>query len=630
MPLALTSRRTTAALVVLLAIIAAGRIAHTWSVFSQTIDEQAHIAAGFEWLKEGRYTLDVEHPPLARIFFALDAYVGGARVSRDLNRNLQGNELFYRDGDYVRNLAAARAGNLPFFFLGLAVVYLWATRLGGRGAGVVAAALFGALPPVLAHAGVATTDMAAASTLAAALYALWLWLDAPSWRRTLLLGLAVGAGMVSKFSFLLFFPLGAVVLVAGELVRRRRWIPARSHRLAAAAAVALVAVGGAYRFQAAPLADLEFRSAATDPHSFVARAARYSETPGYEWITPRVVEHYHRYAVEAGKRGFVGLDFTDWAKAAGYPSPLAGRSGRDTMAGAPAIPEKYRSPSDGGWGGRLLGRATANWRRARRWVEQNVPIPAITFIDGADFVRHHSATGHTAYLFGELRQEGWWYYFPVVLFFKTPLAFLAFASAGAVILVRRGEALALVPLVLLAAAMTSKINIGVRHVLPMYPLLTIAAALAVVTLWGRWRVPVALLLGWYFIATAIAHPDYLAYFNEAAGRHPERIAADSNLDWGQDLFRLTHRVNRRKLKPLHISYFGTAEWARHITATDLKGDRCVEGWIAVSEMHMIFDGKSRLAWLARREPVERIGKSIRLYFVPRGECGADGTGATGS
>ncbi|HUR79562.1 MAG TPA: glycosyltransferase family 39 protein [Thermoanaerobaculia bacterium] len=568
-------------------VAAIARIAATYRVFSQTVDEPVHVAAGQQWLHEGRYDLDIEHPPLARIFFALTfggADVEGGRVER-------GNQLFWLDDHYLTNLSRARAGNLPFYLLGMYVVFAWTRRIAGLAAAVISAALFAALPPMLAHAGLATTDMAAASTTAFALYALQLWLDAPSWRRAVVLGVAIGIGLLSKFSFLLLFPLGASILIAFQF-RAIRW-----RHCAAIVPIALLVVMAMYRFERGSL--LDARAATSVVGTAEQRAAQYAQTPGYEWIRPDILIAYYDYANAAARAGVVGVDFVDWAKAAGYPSPLAGRSGRDTMIGAPKPEPKPRSEP-----------FRALWHRAV--VVQK--YPGIAFITGADFVRQHSAMGHgEAWLFGENRPNGFWYYFPVVVFFKTPLPFLVFAAAGFLFLTRRRAlGIILIPLAMLAISMTSRINIGVRHVLPIYPFLTIAAACGVVLLWQHSRALVLILGAWYFIGTAVAHPDYLAYFNELAGRHPERIAVDSNLDWGQDLLRLRRAVGGQ---PVHLAYFGSADWQRHLPNASPIPARCTTGWVAVSEMMYLRQRDTELRWLTRYEPVARAGKSIRLYRI---------------
>jgi hypothetical protein len=163
--------------------------------------------------------------------------------------------------------------------------------------------------------------------------------------------------------------------------------------------------------------------------------------------------------------------------------------------------------------------------------------------------------------------------------------------------------------------MASGINIGVRHILPIYPLLAIAAAYAVMNI-AR---PLAIALVIVFaIETTLAHPDYLAWFNVAAGPHPEHIAVDSNLDWGQDVRRLERVVRQRKIDHIYVAYFGAADWRRHVPNSEELPEHRVTGWIAVSEMRLRIDhavGGRKLSWLDAYAPVDRAGKSIRLYYI---------------
>lgn len=595
--------RSKGLLLVVLVALPVLRIVSTYRIFSQTVDEPFHIAAGFQWLTTDRYDLDREHPPLARIALAIDAVVNGARPDSG-DAFTVGRSILERNGRYQRNLFAARAGNMPFFLLGLAVVGLWTKRLFGDAAALVAMALFGALPPILGHAGMATTDMAAAGTTTAALYLFDRWLEKPSWPRTVVAALAIGAGMLAKFSFLIFFPFGAIVLLLAR--RRFRVVPAGAMML-----LALTIIWSGYKFSTGSLS--EARLAAFPPGLPQLVDAQYATVAGYDWVRTDLLERYYVYAADAAKHGVSGIDFVDWAKAAGYPSPLAGRHG-NTLAGAPPLP----APTIGE---RILEPLRGAWQRTI--MHHRIPAPAL-FV-GLELVQLHSSRGHVGFLLGEFSDHGWWYYFPVVLFFKTPLPFLALALAGIVLMIRtrKPEAIgvALAPLAMLLPTMRTGINIGVRHVLPLYPLLAIAAAFAVVTLWQRWRIGVMLLLAWFFIGTALAHPDYISYFNEAALGHPERIAADSNLDWGQDLQRLADVVRHEHIDHLYLSYFGTPRWKIVVPAAEaLPKFGRVHGWIAVSENNLIFgwptDRRDAYDWLRPYEPARRIGKSIRLYQVP--------------
>src|SRR5262249_9769650 len=130
---------------------------------------------------------------------------------------------------------------------------------------------------------------------------------------------------------------------------------------------------------------------------------------------------------------------------------------------------------------------------------------------------------------------------------------------------RRGEVRYGLPvafaLAVLILGMTSRVNIGVRHILPVYLGFSIMAAAGVLQLaeWPRTRkwggIAALLLLAWMAVSGAMSHPDYLAYFNELAGGEPERIIVDSDLDWGQENVRLARRL--RELGATEVS-FGVA------------------------------------------------------------------------
>jgi len=233
----MTNRRW-ALLLALIILVTAARIATTYRVFSQTADEPFHLAAGYDFLKTGRQTSDFQHPPLARVFFALPFLDSPPPAASDAVA--RGNELLLRNDRYTQNLGRARPGNLLFVAIGIAAVALWGRHLVSPAAGLLAALLFASLPPILAHGGLATTDMAVTAMLPAALYALTLLLERPNWPRTIAFGVVLAAGLLSKYSFIVYFPIAAVVL----MVRRR--FPVL--KLLAAAALAFLLLWATFRF----------------------------------------------------------------------------------------------------------------------------------------------------------------------------------------------------------------------------------------------------------------------------------------------------------------------------------------------------------------------------------------------
>jgi hypothetical protein len=251
-------------------------------------------------------------------------------------------------------------------------------------------------------------------------------------------------------------------------------------------------------------------------------------------------------------------------------------------------------------------------------------VPAPTLFAGAALLGAENVVGHPGYLFGRIREKGWWYYFPVALFFKTPIPFLLLALAGAIRAFRHGKRAresTLLPVAMLAVVLPSSIDIGVRHLLPLYVPRSALAGSALVAMAKRpdWRVAAALLAGWIVIGTESAHPDYLAWFNEAAGRHPERILEDSNLDWGQDWLRFASAIGSERIRGCTVFFSGTVRLDEHLADPGAlrwpsAGDRR-PGWYALPEGVRAMD-PAAYAWLDDYA-FRRIGRSIRLYHVPR-------------
>jgi hypothetical protein len=116
-----------------------------------------------------------------------------------------------------------------------------------------------------------------------------------------------------------------------------------------------------------------------------------------------------------------------------------------------------------------------------------------------------------------------------------------------------------------------------------------------------------------------AHPDYLAHFNEFAGAHPEKILCESDLDWGQDLDRLRKRLDERGIREVSVAYFGTAllDKAGLPHYASVSATQPVHGYVAVSlhELNIDYKKDGSFGWLKSYTPIERIGKSIDLFYI---------------
>jgi hypothetical protein len=245
----------------------------------------------------------------------------------------------------------------------------------------------------------------------------------------------------------------------------------------------------------------------------------------------------------------------------------------------------------------------------------------------------HGAQGHFAYLLGNYSDKGWWYYFPVAILVKTPIAQLLLAGFGLARRQSRRELLLLTaPMVLfLVPAMVGSIDIGLRHILMIYPFLAVAAGRGTVRLWavGKaqaegeaggslpansmpvrtiWpRIAVVVLLLTVAGHAAAITPHHLSYFNILAGgaKNGHRVLIDSNYDWGQNDRFLRSYVERRGL-PYRIDPY--AFWPVNgpilVNANALRG--------------VLNGGPKAYSWLERHQPVGRVAWTWFEYNVPAG------------
>jgi hypothetical protein len=246
---------------------------------------------------------------------------------------------------------------------------------------------------------------------------------------------------------------------------------------------------------------------------------------------------------------------------------------------------------------------------------------------------------HPAFLCGRRSRSGWWYFFPVTFAIKTPIPFIVLIVFGIAAVLRRCDRLTssslLLPVVVYGGmTMTRSLNIGHRHLLPIYPFLFIVAALGAASAWRSGkrltRALVIVALFWYALGTVKLHPHYLAYFNELAGgpRNGYKYLVDSNLDWGQDLIGLKDYMRAQRIPSVKLSYFGTAEPSYYgIPCERLPGHPMPRPAVrqvrrgdvlAVSATHLqglyLDDAALRLMRrLHRRSHLAQIGYSIFVY-----------------
>jgi len=274
--------------------------------------------------------------------------------------------------------------------------------------------------------------------------------------------------------------------------------------------------------------------------------------------------------------------------------------------------------------------ANTTLRRAAYAVVE-FPLPLMEVANGLNELREHGVNGHESFLLGEFRRTGWWYFFPLVIAVKTPIGFLLLALAGLAIVLRQWRAgpwqqilTAIFPVVILLVCLPSTINVGIRHVLAIYPMLSIVAGSAVAQQPKARRrgpsVAAGALVLWATASSVFAHPDYMAYFNEFASKSPEKIRTDSDLDWGQDVYRLRDRLRALHAPSVALECYCTMPLASMGLPQihEIPRSMPVPGLVAISVQFLELEHAKNgsYEWLRRYKPFERVGKSILLYRIP--------------
>ena len=251
------------------------------------------------------------------------------------------------------------------------------------------------------------------------------------------------------------------------------------------------------------------------------------------------------------------------------------------------------------------------------------------FFKGIAMALGHSKIGTGSYLCGVWKNGGWWYYFPVALVLKSSVSFVALVLAGAWLFLRQFRKVSLLEQMgwvgaggYLAASMSSGINLGVRHLLPMFPLLCVGVGCGIARLADRRARMFAWgLVGWQAAIALMAFPLYLQFFSEAVGGSPNgyRYLVDSNFDWGQDANRLKKFLDERKINHIYLDYFGTQFSIEHLKIPNTRvtaetAKQIQQGTLVVSVSQLV---RPEWAWLRNmRQPIARVANTLFVYQFP--------------
>ncbi|HAC91931.1 MAG TPA: hypothetical protein DCF63_15090 [Planctomycetaceae bacterium] len=593
----------------LLHVLIAG---HAASTKSATFDESVHALGGMLQWRWSDYRLDPETPSLWKHLAALATIGLPLEVnfqqpdSRAMLENMNAQErwaikvLFQtEENDGVALIDRARM-IMPIFGAGVVLlVGLWAQHLAGKLAGAVSAFWAAVDPNLLAHSGLVTSDVACTASLLACFYYCWRMCQRASLSRVAMFSAACGIAACIKFTslalpvFLLPMALMRIIqpspwqVVGGHLVSKTSGRLAMvGLGIALAGGTAWLAIWSSYGFRYLPTADSNLSFNTQFPINIYAHN---------QWLNQQM------------KSG----------QPLGKP-PESGVVELNRVQEFCLLAQKYQ----------LLPQAYLQGLAYQQAMSNASP----SFIDG-----QHQAGGSMLF-------------FPKAWAYKSPLTTIVAVLLSLVYLTwnayrrRRTMALELAYLFLPFAALIVmsliySLNIGLRHLLPAFPLMWIGLGVAIATAFRKQltaRVVVGLLV-MVALESLASHPNYIAYFNFASRGNNQGLdrLSDSNLDWGQDIRLLDRWQEDHRDVPLYLSYFGSADPAAYVVdyqnispgyfyaTTTATPDINSRGFLAYSATWLqgtyvpsgpLRDQMDMIRQHAR--PTEVLGGTIYLYSLP--------------
>ena len=568
---------------------------------SLTYDEVAHAAAGYSYWHFDDFRLQPENGQLPQRIAGLPMALSiapfpapEASAWRDADDWRLGYQWLFKSGMDAGDLAGEGRMGCGLFAVALgAVVWAWSRSLFGRVGAMVSLLLFVLSPTILANGALMTSDTAAALFFAASTLAAWALFERLSLARVALSSVLMAGLFLTKVSALLIGPV--ILLLAGARLLNgrpltlvigpfRKELCGRSHQ-----ALAFVAAFGVHAAVVVALiwASYSFRySAFANPGD---SGGRFRQPWEYLLAKPGPAPVLAALGLDAAQKQHVqAILLTQGATEAIWTNrslDALSQIRRDVLSPGQIqrLDEILKHPSP------------ELWVRLVEGARKHRLLPEAWIYGFADVYRRSQV--RPAFLNGEFRLRGWPSFFPYTFLVKTPLAmFGVIALALAAFAERRIRSARnqirdtwacvypTLPLwalmaVYWAAAIGSHLNIGHRHLLPIYaPLCVLCGAAGAWVASGLpsgrqgkmgpapWAIRTAaasltLLIVLLAVDVTRSFPNYLAYFNGLVGpRDAYRHLVDSSLDWGQDLPAVRSYLDRHsdEKEPSYFSYFGTS------------------------------------------------------------------------
>lgn len=565
---------------------------------SQTVDEGTHLGAGYSYLMQNDFRLNREHPPLIKELSALPLVMMRQKLEQPFETAAwaQADQWrFAKELIYFNSLPADTIlllGRLPIMLLSLLLgwyLFKWTRELFGTPAAFVALTVYAFSPNLIAHSRYITTDVAMTAFFYITIYYFYKYLKFHRTADMWLTAVFFAVAQASKFSAVFLLPILMLLYMVAALQERK------------------------------------------SPHSQIT-TGRFFSLMGALVLTSTLL-----LFIVYGFHVTRPIDDPVVQRLLTQRELLVNTDTADAYG--PLIEKIIELSDPDSASGKII-----------YWVLEHARIPFYPYFDGLVAVYFHNYFGHTAYLLGAHTEFGWWYYFPLAILVKTPTPVLlglaglligaTYWLARSIKFTRRISAtirsipfavycLTLPPLFHLGISMDSSLNLGLRHVLVIYPFFYMGIGWLSVWLWRQRHVAVrsVVIIGgaWYLTSSVLIYPYYLAYFNEISGGpdHGSRYLVDSNIDWGQDAKRLKTYMTDHDIPHVCLAYFGQAELVyydvdyRYLPDTEhftsIEDVDCV---VAIS-VTALLSKQHEYGWLEKYTPDAKIGYSIFIYDFRR-------------
>jgi len=483
---------------------------------SVTVDESVYIAAGYYHLKTGDFRFNMTNPPLMKLaaalpLLAMDVDLPGPIA---LSEKRSWKDEWHYAGDFLYEnrtsaesiLMAARLPSLALAVLLGAYIFQWSRLLYGENAALFSMVLFCFSPSILAHSRLATQDIGLAALMFLFCFHFWKFMRHSQVSGLVICGGLFGLALLTKHLGLFLIPISGLYALYVVFFRKD--------------------------------------TAALDRLPLV----KHLQPKGPTWVR-------HLIALTASYLviGLVGLFVLNLGYGfQGSLSPLS----------------EYVDPA------RLQERLSAQnpilSGAADLALEAPIPAPS-PYVEGIKFQSKNIGRDRSMYFNGEIHDQASWYFLPIAFLIKTPLPLLlltAMALASMCAQRRMHDAecfwLIFLSILLLLFIFLSEVNVAVRYLLPIYPLLFVLAGrawLASEAMGKSAKVGALALALWFVVGSASVYPNYLAYFNEIIGgpASGHKYLVGTNLDLGQDLPGLARYMRDTNTESIKLGYYGSAD-----------------------------------------------------------------------